>query len=137
MRPWTIQFVVYLDTVNLSDTQENMLIIQRLEGSSLTFIEAIADENTTRESIEKFLMYVRPSQASIMRKMLYLKQLPKETIYLFVIKFKNATIGSDVKEKRLREAFVEALTAAWRQQARAILASNPTIDGAELIHKLT
>lgn len=132
VRPWTSQFTSYLDIVSLSDAKEKMLLIQHLEGGPLNFMEAIADENTSRECIDKLLLYVCPSHASIMRKLLYLKQSPKESISVFVIKFKNSAIGSGMKEERLREAFLEAFIPSWRQQARAILASDAGIDNAEL-----
>lgn len=45
-------------------------------------------------------------------------------------------LGRGVEEEILREAFVEALTAQWQQQARAILASDNRVDNKELMRRL-
>lgn len=91
-----------------------MLLLQYLEESPLTFVEGYGEMNNARDCLGGLLIYVRPSQATIMRKLLYLKQNPKESIVAFVIRFNSAAVLERVKEERLKETFIEALTTQWQ-----------------------
>lgn len=107
-----------------------------MEGSPLTFVEGILEIGIARECLQKLLTYVKASQASIMRKLLYLKQNPREPITAFVPRLNIVVVRAGVKEKRLREAFDEAHTAKWQQKARSILAFDNRVDSKELIRRL-
>lgn len=136
VRPWTSQFRKYLDTVDITDDQAKMLLIQYVEGPVLSFLEPIVDSETINGCLTKLRDYVKPSAASVLRHLLSIKQKERETVGGFIIRFRNAAIDSGVAESRLREAFIEALTPSWRQQARAIVVVNQGISSDELIRQL-
>lgn len=136
VRPWVCQSGSYLDTIRVSHTEEKMLLLQYLEGSPLTFVEGFGEASSARECIRGLLAYVKPSQATIMRKLLYLKQSLKEPLATFVTRFNGAAVEARVNEERLKEAFVEALLVQWQTQTRAILASDHTVDSRELTERL-
>lgn len=136
VRPWVSQFLAYLKTIDISEPQAKMLLLQHVDGPVLAFMEAVIEEGTVDQCVTQLLNYVRPSTTSIVRKLFYLKQNPRENIATFVLRFRSAAIGSGVEEERIREAFVEALNAQWQQQARAIIASDSRIESAELIRRL-
>lgn len=98
--PWVTQCGAYLDTIGILAAREKMLLLQYLEGSLLTLVEGYGDMNNARDRLGGLLAYVKSSQATIMRKLLYLKQNPKESIAALVIKFNSAGVGAGVKEGR-------------------------------------
>lgn len=77
-----------------------MLLLQYSEGSPLTFVEDILELESARECVNELLAYVKPSQASITRILLSLKQNPREPITAFIIRFNNATIGVTVPKPK-------------------------------------
>lgn len=69
------------------------------------------------ECIRKLLAMVRPSNTAIMRQLFTVRQGPKESILVFVIRFSGVALELGVDESRLKEAFVDALLPQWQLQA--------------------
>lgn len=75
----------------------------------MLFIESILNTKGVMECLAQLLSYVKPSEASIMRKLFCVKQNAREEIATFVIRFRGVVVGSGVVEERLKEAFIKAL----------------------------
>lgn len=101
----------------------------------MSLVEVVIDQGPVYPALDQLLNYVKLPVASIVRKLLYLKQGARETISRFVFKFRSVAINSGGHEERLKEALIGALSAQWQQQARAMLASEPSVDSSELIRK--
>lgn len=98
------QFSAYLDTIRVSAAEEKVLLLQHLEGSPLTFVEGFGEQSSETECLGGLMAYAKPSWATIMRKLFYLKKNPKESIVAFVIRFNNVVVGAGVREERLKDA---------------------------------
>lgn len=71
-----------------------------------------------------------------MRRLFTVRQGQKESIPAFVIKFRGAALESGVEERRLKEAFVDALLSHWQMQARSLLATTLGMSSSQLIQML-
>lgn len=79
----------------------------------LNFVEAIIDAVTVEECVGQLLAMVQPSKTSITHKLFTVKQDPKESIHVFIIRFRGAALEFGVEESRLKKAFVDALLPQW------------------------
>lgn len=86
----------------MSLIEEKILLLQYLEGSYVTFVEGFGEASSARGCIREFLSYVRPFQAIIMQKLMYLKQNPKESLAAFIIRFNSGVGRARVNKKRLK-----------------------------------
>lgn len=82
------------------------------------------------------MTYVKPFGASVMRKLFQVKQVVKESVAAFVIRFRAASLESGVSEDKPKEAFLDALEPQWQLQARAVVVSNADLTSFDLIMTL-
>lgn len=88
---------------------EHMFVLQFLEGPVLAMAKGYLVSLKVGEILDKLIKHVRPLDASLHKRLIYLKKEKRESIGAFLISFNQVVTPIKFNDARVRKILVEAL----------------------------
>lgn len=130
-------FRAYADASALSEQELKLLLLQSLEGDVFQFVSPMCEDADVAEILQRLILRVRPSQSTIVKKLLQMTQRSSESVWDYGARFQALSQELQAhSDSRIRDIFVEGLNNSWRMTARSLVLQATDISLTDLLSKM-